>query len=51
MFETIAVENSVIKLVFKQTLLVITSFQNIIFIYLEITEFPCLLKGNSVLSW
>lgn len=50
MFETIAVENSVIKLMFKQTLLVITSFQSIIFIHLEITEFPRLVRGNSVLS-
>lgn len=38
-----------IKLAFKQTLLVITLF-SIIFIYLEITVFPCLVKGNSVLS-
>lgn len=39
-----------IKLTFKQTRFVITLLQNIIFIYLEITVFPCLVKGNSVLS-
>lgn len=39
-----------IKLAFKQTFLVITLFHSIIFIYLEITVFPCLVKGNSVLS-
>lgn len=39
-----------IELATKQTLLLITLFQCFIFIHLEITVFPCLVKGNSVLS-